>query len=629
LDSQFIIIMGVSGCGKSTIGSLLSQSTGIPFYDGDDFHPKANIDKMAAGHALNDEDRKEFISAINSKLKSIKASKGKAIIACSALKIIYREWLSEDIESEIKFVFLKGNQESIAERLFTRKNHFMPPGLLKSQFEILEEPRGFPSYSIELEPPQIVFEIIKEMKKSEFGLVGLGVMGKSLARNLARNGVKLSVFNRFVAKKEENIAHNFIQGYPELDKAEGFEDLEGFVQSMQRPRKVFLMIQAGAATDLFLTELLPLLNKGDIVIDGGNSHYEDTKRRQSTLKERGIHFIGTGVSGGVQGALYGPSIMPSGDFQAFKIIEPFLNIITAKDFKGGACCTYIGPEGSGHFVKMIHNGIEYAEMQIIAEVYAIMRFCFGYSPDAISEVFTEWNNTESRSYLLEITADILTKKENGTWLVDTILDRAGNKGTGNWSSITAIENGEPATMISNALFARYISTVKEKTSYIKINNIEKRILEQELILKSAYHSARKINHDQGFNLISNISKEKNWNLNLSEIARIWTNGCIIRSFMMEELTVHFKENKTYLNYSNVSESEQESKLDLKVILMKAIQFEIPVPCMSAAFNFMIAMESKMPTANIIQAQRDYFGAHTYQKLNDPSEKYYHTNWLNS
>jgi 6-phosphogluconate dehydrogenase len=620
--------MGVSGCGKTTVGALLSQKTGIQFYDGDDFHPKANVDKMASGQALNDEDRKVFLNAINAKMRELKAQNQSAIFACSALKEMYRNWLSIGVEHALRFVYLKGSEALIASRLAERKGHFMPPNLLKSQLEILEEPKSTLSFSIDLEPEVIAQEIIEEMSKSEFGLVGLGVMGKSLARNLARNGVKLSLFNRFVAGKEEKVAEIFVSEYPEFASAKGFEDLNLFVKSLQQPRKIFLMIQAGQQTDVFLSQLTPLLSEGDIVIDGGNSHFEDTHKRQVLLAESGLHFIGTGVSGGESGALNGPSIMPSGAAEAYAQIQPYLENITAQDYKGGKCCTYIGPEGSGHFVKMVHNGIEYAEMQILAEVYAIMRFSFSYSPDQISTVFKEWNQTDAKNYLLEITADILTKKEEETWIIDTILDKAGNKGTGNWSSITAIENGQPATMISSALFARYISTIKDNNSHFVENKLRERIFNQELILKDAFELARKINHDQGFKLIASISDEKKWALNLSEIARIWTNGCIIRSTLMEQLSEHFKANNSYINYPIFSETNLDLKLNLKASVINAVTNDIPIPCLSAALNFLVAMEAKVPTANIIQAQRDYFGAHTYQKVNDPSGKYYHTNWQN-
>jgi 6-phosphogluconate dehydrogenase len=620
--------MGVSGCGKTTVGALLSQKTGIQFYDGDDFHPKANVDKMASGQALNDEDRNVFLNAINSKMRELKAQNQSGIFACSALKEIYRNWLSVAVEHEIRFVYLKGREKLISKRLAKRTGHFMPPNLLKSQLETLEEPRNTLTFSIAMEPEVIAEEINIEMTKSEFGLVGLGVMGKSIARNLARNGVKLSLFNRFVAGKEENVAENFVLEYPELELAKGFEDLKLFVKNLQQPKKIFLMIQAGQPTDVFLSQLTPLLSKGDIVIDGGNSYFEDTKKRQKLLADSDLNFIGTGVSGGESGALNGPSIMPSGDSVAYSQVQPFLESITAQDYQGGKCCTYIGPEGSGHFVKMVHNGIEYAEMQILAEVYAIMRFSFGYLPNQISEVLKEWNKTDLKNYLLEITADILSKKEGETWVIDGILDKAGNKGTGNWSSITAIENGQPATMISSALFARYISTIKENNSHYVENKLTERIFDQESILNGAYELARKINHDQGFKLISSISIENKWALNLSEIARIWTNGCIIRSTLMEQLSEHFKANESYIDYHIFSESNQDLKPNLKASIINAVTNDIPIPCFSAALNFLVAMESKIPTANIIQAQRDYFGAHTYQKAKDPSGKYYHTDWQN-
>ncbi len=627
MQNQFIILMGVSGSGKSTVSEALSRISGIPCFDGDNFHPQANIVKMASGQALTDADRAIFLKAINTHFRQLKANNQSGIISCSALKQIYRDQLSEGIESEIRFVFLEGSEVLIASRLAARKGHFMPSNLLKSQFEILEKPLDALTFSIELSPEHIASEIAKEIQKSEFALVGLGVMGKSLARNLARNGIELSLYNRFVPGKEEHVALNFISEFPELHKARGFEDLAAFVNSIQRPRKIFLMIQAGTQTDIFLDSLIPLLHVGDIIIDGGNSHYKDTKKRQELCLQTGLFFIGTGVSGGEQGALWGPSIMPSGDHGAYLKIKNYLETITASDYQGGACCTYIGKEGSGHFVKMIHNGIEYAEMQLIAEMYAIFRFGLGYDPDLIARVFDEWNKTHLKNYLLEITSHILQKKENQGWLIDAILDKAGNKGTGNWSSITAIEAGQPATMISSALFARYISTIKPKTTLKDIKLSNKRILELEASLKNAYDLARKINHEQGFRLIQTVSDENNWQLNLSEIARIWTNGCIIRSTLMEDFSQSFATEKTILDYQNLSKENLALKSNLKAVLIEAIKYEIPVPSLSEALQYMTAMDAKVATANIIQAQRDYFGAHTYQRIDDASGKFYHTDWL--
>jgi 6-phosphogluconate dehydrogenase len=451
-------------------------------------------------------------------------------------------------------------------------------------------------------------------------------MGKSLARNLANNGFQISLFNRFVEDKEVSIAEKFIDSHEELKTAKGFEDLEKFCKSLQTPRKIFLMIKAGVETDEFIEKIKPYLQKGDILIDGGNSHFKDTKKRMNYLAENDLHFIGTGVSGGEEGALRGPSIMPSGNAAAYKNIERFLNKIAAKDKNGGSCCTYIGADGSGHFIKMVHNGVEYAEMQLIAEVYALLRYKNGLNPDEISEIFHNWNGGQLKSYLLEITAKILTKKEKGKWLVDLILDQAGNKGTGNWTTVTATELGIPATLITSALFARYVSTVREKYESIPSNteneskNLDFRIIEK------AYALARMVNHQQGFGLIKTASDAYNWSLNLSEIARIWTNGCIIRSTLMEDIQIYFETTADLFEVSEIKQQIIDFKGGLKCFCLSALQAELPIPCMLSANDYINSLNQNINTANIIQAQRDFFGAHTYQRRDAEGGKFFHTIW---
>lgn len=618
--------MGVSGSGKTTLGLLLAEKLGLGFYDGDDFHPEKNIAKMSAGNPLTDEDRYEWLDRINKSAKNIINENKSAVFACSALKEKYRELLSENIKNEIVFVYLKGTKEIIQARINARKGHFMPSQLLDSQFNILEEPQNAIDIDLSKSPEEMIQETLDKINKGEFGLVGLGVMGKSLARNLANNGTKLSLFNRFVAGKEEKVAEKFISDFEELNQAQGFEDLESFCKSLQTPRKIFLMIKAGVETDEFIDKIKPYLEKEDVLIDGGNSHFKDTKRRIDYLSKDGIHFIGTGVSGGEEGALKGPSIMPSGNLEAYKYIEPFLDKIAAKDSNGQSCCTYIGPDGSGHFIKMVHNGVEYAEMQLIGEVYALLRYKNGLDPNAISEIFEEWNKGDLQSYLLEITAKILTKKEDEKWLIDIILDQAGNKGTGNWTTVTATEMGLPATLITSALFARYTSTIREKYNNFAF---EKAISESPIDLekvKNAYKLARIINHQQGFGLIKTASDEFEWKLNLSEIARIWTNGCIIRSTLMEKIKEYFKIEDDLFNIDEIANEIRNSKNDLKSFCLASLESELPIPCMLSANDFVNSLNFDLKTANIIQAQRDFFGAHTYQRVDAERGKFFHTIW---
>ncbi len=616
-------IIGVSGSGKTTIGKSLSQHLNIPFFDADNFHSEANVAKMATGQPLNDDDRLDWLNALNMKAIEQCSNKEGAIIACSALKEKYRFQLSESIIEPIYWIHLEGDFELIFERMKARINHYMPVNLLKSQFEALEKPDYGIHISINQSPNEILLEILREIQpKKEFGLIGLGVMGKSLARNLANKGFKLALFNRFVENSEEKVAENFIYEFDELKNCIGFENIADFVNNLEKPRKIFLMVNAGKVTDMVISELAEFCEEGDVIIDGGNSHYSDTERRIEFLKTKSIDFIGSGVSGGEEGALKGPSIMPGGSKNAYQKIAPFLTTIAAKDKNNIPCCTYIGEGGAGHFVKMVHNGIEYAEMQLLAEIYALMRFVNKMNPDQISVELASWNKTELGSYLLEITSKILAKNENQGYLIDQILDKAGNKGTGSWTTITMAEAGIPATLISASLFARFISAFKEKrTKYQQLFDFEANNIQEIEIddLKKAYQLARLVNHQQGFDLIEEVSNRENWNINLIELARIWTNGCIIRSVLMETIfdsTIEKKDKKT-LNFELGS---------LRKISNSGINLGISIPCLLSAVDYLNAHLYNYPTANIIQAQRDFFGAHTYQRVDDESGKNYHTIW---
>jgi 6-phosphogluconate dehydrogenase len=622
LRNNIFIVMGVSGSGKSTIGAKLAAALSLDFLDGDDFHPPENIAKMAAGIPLDDTDRLGWLKKLNS--KAIELKNTGAVFACSSLKESYRQMLCNDVN--VNFVYLKGTYQEVFDRLSLRKDHFMPPALLKSQFDALEEPINAIAVSLLESPENIIIQIMQKINKKSFGLVGLGVMGKSLARNLARNNFSLSLYNRYVQGSEEKIAEKTIAEYPEFVNASGFEDLETFVNDLETPRNIFLMIKAGKETDEFIDKIVPFMEKGDVLIDGGNSHFADTKRRIDYLQAKGIYFVGTGVSGGEKGALEGPSIMPSGPKEALDLVTPFLMKIAAKDKDHNPCCALIGPEGSGHFIKMVHNGVEYAEMQLLAEVYAYFRYVLKQTPDEISKVFHTWNQGKLKSYLLEITAKLLTKKEGDTYIIDQILDKAGNKGTGNWTTVTATEMGMPATMITAALFARYISTIKhnyllelpsDSSEYKKLSISE---------IANAYEVARMVNHQQGFELIRTASETYNWELNLSEIARIWTNGCIIRSGLMEEISTIFETKKDLFAAESFVDIIKSQKVDLKAFCMGSLSADLPIPTFTNALDFLNGISNHTQTANIIQAQRDFFGAHTYQRRNDPSGKSYHTIW---
>ena len=618
--------MGVSGCGKSTIGELLSQELNIPFFDGDDFHPQANIDKMSSGIPLNDQDRHGWLVTLNTLAKK-QLHENSCIIVCSALKKIYRDILNKDIQNQAKWVYLAGSFNQILERLNKRENHFMSSALLQSQFDTLERPKDAFEINIDLKPKEIVEKITNKIKmKSEFGLFGLGVMGKSLSRNLAQKGFNISVFNREEKGTEEDVAVNFKKAHKELETAQPFSDIEAFVNSLQIPRRIMLMVNAGEITDRVIEDLIPFLSSGDILIDGGNSNYLKTKERYDYLKSKHINFIGVGVSGGEQGALKGPSIMPGGNKETYNLVKPFLESIAAKDANNLPCCTYIGEEGSGHFVKMVHNGIEYVEMQLLAEVYTILK-TMGNNPDEIADILEAWQ-PKAGSYLLGITIDILRKKDGGDWLINKIVDKAGNKGTGNWTTIATAQLGAPSTLIASALFARYTSFYKEERLLASANfNIEPSKLNLEIddVLK-AYQFARIINHYQGIKLISEAGKAYKWELNLSEIARIWTNGCIIKSDFMVELIPVLKADDNILKHASIINQVKSLKPLINKVVSECVIKELTVSALSESVNFLNAYATSNSSANIIQAQRDYFGAHTYQRIDDDSGKFHHTNW---
>lgn len=625
--NKVIFIIGVSGSGKSTIGKLLADDLKIPFFDGDDFHPESNIKKMSDGQPLNDSDRQGWLETLNNLAKQ-QLAKSDCVIVCSALKQKYRDILSIDIESQTKWIHLSGSFEKILERLKSRKGHFMPSDLLKSQFDILEEPKNAITIDTSKKPREIINEVKHQLEhKSEFGLFGLGVMGKSLCRNLANNGFKISMFNRHVDGVEVDVAKNFKAEFKELSKAEAFDDISSFVNSLKQPRRIMLMVNAGKTIDYVIEDLLPHLSENDIIIDGGNSNYKKTKERNDYLKSKGVHFIGAGVSGGEEGALKGPSIMPSGDLEAYKQVQNYLETISAKDQNGLPCCTYVGPDGSGHFIKMVHNGIEYVEMQLLAEVATILKV-MGQNSDEIANTLDSWRSKAS-SYLLDITTVIFKKKEGNDWLVNKILDKAGNKGTGNWTTIASAELGVPSTLIASALFSRYISFYKEEriqlNSHFKSDKTSDLKLSETEILE-AYQFARIINHYQGFKLIVEASNKFEWNLNLSEIARIWTSGCIIKSALMQDLVEVFKTTTNILMNPEMIQRINQYKPSAKKVVSQCIYNDITTPALNEAIQFLNGITTEYASANIIQAQRDYFGAHTYQRIDDASGNSYHTNW---
>ncbi len=625
---MIIILMGVSGCGKTTIGRQLALEQGLPFFDADDFHPKANIKKMKNNLALSDSDRLPWLNTLAEKIFEWENNEG-AVLACSALKESYRTILASR-HSNILWVFLSGTFEVISERLRKRTSHYMKDTLLQSQFDTLEVPKYGLYVNIENSIDDIIKRIsskLKQMNQSVFGIIGLGVMGKSLSLNMAEKGFNVSVYNR-ADNGEAQVVSDFLEDNHALKNISGFTELQQFVASLATPRKILIMIKAGKAIDIVIDQLIPFLTKGDIIIDGGNSHYKDTAKRVDYLASKELHFVGCGISGGEEGARKGPSMMPGGSRESYQSIAPILEAISAKDKTGKPCCTYIGPESAGHFVKMIHNGMEYAEMQLLAEVYAIMKISM--ENEKIAEILSEWRSTDLSSYLLEITIDIFLKKEGNQYVLDSILDAAGNKGTGSWSSKAALDLGSVNNMMSSAVFARYLSSFKQIRQSLssQLKKDSEAIEEPDIMaLKNAYRFARIINHHQGFELLRLASIEYHWKLNLSEIARIWTNGCIIRSDFMDQSVEIFKVYENYFEHQSIFKNLISSENSVKDCVSYSLKYRIPFDTFFASYNYWVSITTENLSANLIQAQRDYFGAHTYQKRDDVSGRYYHTNWL--
>ena len=469
------------------------------------------------------------------------------------------------------------------------------------------------------------------MSKQQIGVVGMAVMGRNLALNIESRGYSVSIFNRSSSKTDEVIAL-----HPDKKLVPTYT-VEEFVDSLEKPRRILLMVKAGEATDKTIQSLLPHLDKGDILIDGGNTFFKDTIRRNEMLANSGINFIGTGVSGGEEGALKGPAIMPGGQKDAYDLVAPILEEIAAKADDGAPCVTYVGPNGAGHYVKMVHNGIEYGDMQLIAESYDILRRVGGLTVEETAEVFKSWNTGELDSYLIEITADILTKKdpETGKPMVEVIMDTAGNKGTGKWTSQSALDLGVPLPLITESVFARYISTLKEERevaskelSPIKVpelSNTEKQAL-IESVRKGLYFS-KIMSYAQGFAQMRVASEEFDWKLNYGEIAKIFRAGCIIRAQFLQKITDAFERDPELKNllldkyFLYVTESYQEA---VREVVVTAVQAGIPVPTFSSALAYYDSYRSEVLPANLIQAQRDYFGAHTYNRVDKPGV--FHFEW---
>ena len=468
------------------------------------------------------------------------------------------------------------------------------------------------------------------MKKADIGLIGLAVMGENLAMNMESKGFTVAVYNRSTDKVDR-----FIAGRAAGKSFIGCHSLEELVEALDKPRRIFMMVKAGAAVDALIEQLLPLLEEGDILIDGGNSHYPDTIRRTAFVESKGCLYVGCGVSGGEEGALKGPSMMPGGSPAAWAHVKPIFQAICARVEDGSPCCDWVGENGAGHFVKMVHNGIEYGDMQLICEAYQLMRDCLGMTSKEMSEVFAAWNTTELDSYLIEITADILQHEENGEITVEKILDRAGQKGTGKWTSITALDEGIPLTLISEAVFARCLSAQKDER--VRASSLYKKTVrafagdKAEALenLRKALYASKIVSYAQGYALMRAAAKTNSWNLNYGGIALMWRGGCIIRSVFLGRIRDAFAKDPSLENLLLDSYFEETMNGLIpawRETVALAVRSGIPMPAFSSALSWFDGYTCESLPANLLQAQRDYFGAHTYERVDAPRGQMFHTNW---
>ncbi|MFC7681635.1 NADP-dependent phosphogluconate dehydrogenase [Paenibacillus sp. GCM10028914] len=468
------------------------------------------------------------------------------------------------------------------------------------------------------------------MEKQQIGVIGLAVMGKNLALNIESKGFTVSVYNRSPQKTEDLLKE------AEGKNLKGTFSIEEFVESLETPRKILIMVQAGQATDATIEQLLPHLDQGDIIIDGGNAYFPDTVRRSKELEAKGFRFIGAGVSGGEEGALKGPSIMPGGQKSAYELVQPILTAISAH-INEEPCCTYIGPDGAGHYVKMVHNGIEYGDMQLICEAYHLMKDVLGLDAKELHAIFSEWNKGELDSYLIEITADIFSKydEETGKPMVDVILDTAGQKGTGKWTSQSSLDLGVPLSMITESVFSRFLSAMKEervKASTIlngpKTESFTGDKAEFIENVRKALFASKIVSYAQGFAQLRVASDEYNWDLQYGELAKIWRGGCIIRSRFLQNITDAYNNNPELKNllldpfFKDIIENYQDA---WRKVVASAVTIGIPVPGFASALAYYDSYRTANLPANLLQAQRDYFGAHTFKRVD--KEGVFHFNWM--
>jgi 6-phosphogluconate dehydrogenase len=469
------------------------------------------------------------------------------------------------------------------------------------------------------------------MAQADIGLIGLAVMGQNLVLNMNDHGYTVVVYNRTTAKVDE-----FLAGPAKGTKVIGAHSLQELFKALKRPRKVMFMVKAGQPVDELIDECLPFLEPGDIVIDGGNSLFTDSSRRMKMLKEKGILFVGTGISGGEEGARHGPSIMPGGNPEAWPHIKEMFQAISAKAETGEPCCDWVGDEGAGHYVKMVHNGIEYGDIQLICEIYDLMKRGLKLPPKRLHEIFADWDRGDLNSYLIEITAKIFTVNDSdGTPLVDKVLDVAGQKGTGKWTVINACELGMPLTLIAEAFYARCLSALKKERDEASrlftgpSTQFQGDAEEFVQALSQALYASKLISYAQGFMLMRQAKEEYKWEINLGGVAMMWRAGCIIRSRFLAKIKEAYDKNRDLSNLildPFFQEQIRKSESSWRKVVSTAVQLGIPVPCLSAALAYFDGYRTAKLPANLLQAERDFFGAHTYERIDQPRGKFFHTEW---
>ncbi|WP_027472922.1 decarboxylating NADP(+)-dependent phosphogluconate dehydrogenase [Saccharicrinis fermentans] len=467
-------------------------------------------------------------------------------------------------------------------------------------------------------------------KKADIGLIGLAVMGENLVLNMESKGYTVAVYNRTTEKVDK-----FVNGRGKGKNFVGTHSIKELVDSLERPRKVMMLVKAGKPVDALIDQIIPHLEKGDIIIDGGNSHFPDSIRRTKYVEEKGLLYVGSGVSGGEEGALTGPSLMPGGSPEAWPFIKDIFQNISAKVENDVPCCDWVGQDGAGHFVKMVHNGIEYGDMQLISEAYHIMKDYVGLSHDEMHDIFEEWNKGDLDSYLIDITRDIMAYRENGEPLVEKILDAAGQKGTGKWTGISALDLGVPLTLIGEAVFARCLSAQKEerveaaKVLGSPIKKFQGDKAQFISYIKDALFASKIVSYAQGYVLMREAAKENNWDLNYGGIALMWRGGCIIRSVFLKNIKDAFDNNPELPNLlldPYFKDKVAKALAGWRQVVGQAVMNGIPVPTFSSALSYFDGYRTASLPANLLQAQRDYFGAHTYERVDKPRGEYFHTNW---